>query len=31
MQHHAYGFHSFAALAAIVFLCCTDLQLKLPI
>ncbi len=27
----AYGFHSFAALAAMVFLCCTDPQLTLPI
>jgi hypothetical protein len=27
----AYGFHSFAALAAMVFFCCTDLQFKLPI
>ena len=31
IKHRAYGFHSFAALAAMVFLCCTDLQLKLPI
>jgi hypothetical protein len=26
IKHRAYGFHSFAALAAIAFLCCTDLQ-----
>ena len=31
IKHRAYGFHSFAALAAMVFLCCSDLQLKLPI
>ncbi|HVP65788.1 MAG TPA: ISL3 family transposase [Anaeromyxobacteraceae bacterium] len=31
IKHRAYGFHSFAALAAMVFLCCIDLQLKLPI
>ena len=31
IKHRAYGFHSFAALAAMVFLCCTDLQLNLPI
>ncbi len=31
IKHRAYGFHSFAALAAMVFLCCTDLQLTLPI
>ena len=31
IKHRAYGFHSFAALAAMVFLCCTDLQLELPI
>jgi hypothetical protein len=31
IKHRAYGFHSFAALAAMVFLCCTDLQLRLPI
>ena len=31
LKHRAYGFHSFAALAAMVFLCCTDLQLDLPI
>jgi len=31
IQHRAYGFHSFAALAAMVFLCCTDLHLELPI
>ncbi len=31
IKHRAYGFHSFATLAAMVFLCCTDLQLKLPI
>jgi transposase len=31
VKHRAYGFHSFAALAAMVFLCCTDLQLDLPI
>ncbi len=31
IKHRAYGFHSSSALAAMVFLCCTDLQLKLPI
>ena len=31
IKHRAYGFHSFAALASMVFLCCTDLHLKLPI
>ncbi len=31
IKHRAYGFHSFAALAAMVFLCCTDLHLELPI
>ena len=31
LKHRAYGFHSFAALAAMVFLCCTDLTLTLPI
>ena len=31
LKHRAYGFHSFAALAAMVFLCCTDLKLTLPI
>jgi transposase len=31
LKHRAYGFHSFAALAAMVFLCCTDLHLTLPI
>jgi transposase len=31
IKHRAYGFHSFAALAAMVFLCCIDLQLRLPI
>ena len=31
IKHRAYGFHSSTALAAMVFLCCTDLQLKLPI
>ncbi len=31
LKHRAYGFHSFAALAAMVFLCCTDLHLELPI
>ena len=31
IKHRAYGFHSFAALASMVFLCCTDLQLNLPI
>ncbi len=31
IKHRAYGVHSFAALAAMVFLCCIDLQLKLPI
>jgi transposase len=31
IKHRAYGFHSFAALSAMVFLCCTDLHLTLPI
>jgi transposase len=31
LKHRAYGFHSFAALVAMVFLWCTDLQLRLPI
>jgi transposase len=31
IKHRAYGFHSFTALAAMIFLCCTDLQLNLPI
>jgi transposase len=31
LKHRAYGFHSFEALAAMVFLCCTDLHLTLPI
>jgi transposase len=31
LKHRAYGFHSFAALTAMVFLCCSDLQLDLPI
>ncbi len=31
LKHRAYGFHSFGALAAMVFLCCTDLKLVLPI
>jgi transposase len=31
IKHRAYGFHSFAALSAMVFLCCTDLHLELPI
>jgi transposase len=31
LKHRAYGFHSFAALAGMVFLCCSDLQLTLPI
>ncbi len=30
LKHRAYGFHSFGALAAMVFLCCTDLKLVLP-
>jgi len=30
IRHRAYGFDSFAALAAMVFPCCVDLQLKLP-
>jgi transposase len=30
IKHRAQCFHSFAALAAMVFLCCTDLQLNLP-
>ncbi len=30
IKHRPYGFHSFAALAAMAFLCCTDLQLNLP-
>ena len=31
LKHRAYGFHSFEALVAMVFLCCTDLKLTLPI
>ncbi len=31
IKHRAYGFHFFEALAAMVFLCCTDLHLKLPV
>jgi transposase len=31
LKRRAYGFHSAAALIAMVYLCCTDLQLKLPI
>jgi hypothetical protein len=31
MKHRAYAFTSFAALAAMVFLCCTDLQITVPI
>ena len=31
IKHRAYGFHSFAALSAMVFLCCSDLRLELPI
>jgi len=31
LKHRAYGFHSAAALIAIVFLCCTNIAIKLPI
>jgi transposase len=31
LKHRAYGFHSAAALIAMVFLCCTKLPLTLPI
>lgn len=31
IKHRAYGFDSFAAFAAMVFLCSVALQLKLPI
>jgi transposase len=31
LKHRAYGFHSAAALIAMVFLCCTKLPLALPI
>ena len=31
LKRRAYGFHSAAALIAMVYLCCTDLQLNLPI
>jgi transposase len=31
LKHRAYGFHSAQALIAMVFLCCTDLNLTLPV
>ncbi len=31
LKRRAYGFHSASALIAMVYLCCTDLQLNLPI
>jgi len=31
LKHRAYGFHSAAALIAMVFLCCTNIDIKLPI
>jgi transposase len=31
IKHRAYGFHSAAALIAMIFLCCTQLPLELPI
>lgn len=31
LKHRAYGFHSAEALIAMVFLCCTDLKLTLPV
>ena len=31
LKHRAYGFHSAAALIAMIFLCCTQLPLELPI
>lgn len=31
LKHRAYGFHSAAALIAMIFLCCTHLHLELPI
>jgi transposase len=31
LKRRAYGFHSAGALIAMVYLCCTDLQLELPI
>ena len=31
LKHRAYGFHSAAALIAMIFLCCTKLSLELPI
>jgi len=30
LKHRAYGFHSAAALIAMIFLCCTKLSLELP-
>lgn len=31
LKHRAYGFHSAAALIAMIFLCCTNLHVELPI
>ncbi len=31
LKHRAYGFHSAAALIAMIFLCCTRLHVELPI
>ena len=31
VKHRAYGFHSAAALIAMIFLCCTKLPLTLPL
>jgi transposase len=31
IKHRAYGFHSAAALIAMIFLCCTNIQVNLPI
>jgi len=31
IKHRAYGFHSATALIAMVFLCCSGIQITLPI
>jgi transposase len=31
LTHRAYGFHSVVALMAMVYLCCGDISLRLPI
>ncbi|MSP16962.1 MAG: ISL3 family transposase, partial [Myxococcales bacterium] len=30
LKHRAYGFHSAAALIAMIFLCCTKISVELP-